>query len=110
MCECRNAVKDFPWMDDKSLIKGSLKKWRAAFPCARSVNVSKRRDIVDAADFMHIRGDSRVRLHAVNMMVCTSITDAAIEYLRGIHTLNMCFGEQVTDAAFVHLRGIHMLK
>ena len=38
--ECRQAVMDFPWMDAESRIKGSVKKWRAAFPCARGVNVS----------------------------------------------------------------------
>ena len=46
-------------MDAETRIKGSVKAWRASFPCARAVNVSKRRDIVDA-DFVHIRGDARV--------------------------------------------------
>ena len=41
-------------------IKGSVKAWRAAFPVARSVNVSKRSDIVDA-DFVQIRGDARLQ-------------------------------------------------
>ena len=36
--ECRNAVMDFPWMDDKSIITGSVEAWRAAFPVARAVN------------------------------------------------------------------------
>ena len=35
------------------------------FPAARAVNVSERDDIVDA-DFVHIRGDARARLHIVN--------------------------------------------
>jgi hypothetical protein len=86
--ECRDAVMDFPWMDAKSRIKGSVKAWRAAFPCARAVNVSYRIDIVDA-DFIHIRGDARVRLHTVNMGWCHNVTDAAFVYLRGIHTLDM---------------------
>jgi hypothetical protein len=108
--ECHQAVKDFQWMDDKSHIKGSVEAWRAAFPCARAVNVSQRGDIVDA-DFVHIRGDARVRLHTVNIWNCLRITDAAFVHLRGIHTLNMRFCRQITitDAAFVHLRGIHAL-
>ena len=132
--ECRKAVKDFPWMDAVSRITGSVKAWRAAFPCARAVNVSERYDIVDA-DFVHIRGDARVRLHTVNISHSIRIlfpesdpspdavydllalwqrrriTDAAFMHLRGIHTLNMslCFQDSITDAAFVHLRGIHTL-
>jgi hypothetical protein len=108
--ECRQAIKDFPWMDEKSKIKGSVKAWRAAFPVARAVNVAMRQDIVDA-DFVHIRGDARVRLHTVNMWRCKSVTDAAFVHLRGIHTLYMdgCDQVTITDAAFVHLRGIHEL-
>jgi hypothetical protein len=109
--ECRDAVMDFPWMDAESQIKGSVKAWRAAFPCARAVNVSWHGDIVDA-DFVHIRGDARARLHTVNMGYCDSVTDAAFVHLRGIHTLDMvcCSQDTITDAAFVHLRGIHTLN
>ena len=108
--ECRQAVMDFPWMDAESRIKGSVKKWRAAFPVARAVNVGGRQDIVDA-DFVHIRGDARVRLHTVIMWGCTRVTDAAFVHLRGIHTLNMrgCNQATITDSAFIHLRGIHTL-
>ena len=107
--ECRDAVMDFQWMDAESHIKGSVKAWRAAFPCARAVNVSYRYDIVDDADFVHIRGDARVRLHTVDMAHCYNVTDAAFTYLRGIHTLDMSWCREITDAAFVHLRGIHTL-
>ena len=109
--ECRNAVMDFPWMDSRSPIKGSVRAWRAAFPVARAVNVSERNDIVDA-DFVHIRGDARVRLHTVNMWDCKRVTDAAFVHLCGIHTLEMwgCNQATITDAAFVHLRGIHTLN
>ena len=109
--EFRQAVMDFPWMDAESHITGSVKAWRAAFPHARADNVSDREDIVDA-DFVHIRGDARVRLHTVNMMWgCKSVTDAAFVHLRGIHTLHIshCNQATITDAAFVHLRGIHTL-
>ena len=109
--ECRKAVMDFPWMDDKSKIKGSVKAWRASFPAARAVNISDRNDI-DDADFVHIRGDARVRLHTVDMNNCQSVTDAAFVHLRGIHTLWMigCNQATITDAAFVNLRGIHTLN
>jgi hypothetical protein len=108
--ECRDAVMDFPWMDARSHIVGSVKKWRAAFPVARAVNVSGRIDIVDA-DFVHIRGDARVRLHTVIMWQCNRVTDAAFVHLRGIHTLDMrgCNQTTITDSAFIHLRGIHTL-
>ena len=109
--ECRDAVMDFPWMDIQSRIKGNIKAWRAAFPVARAVNVSYRNDIVDA-DFVHIRGDARVRLHTVNMWKCKRVTDAAFVHLRGIHTLNImdCNQATITDSAFIHLRGIHTLR
>ena len=108
--ECRQAVMDFPWMDEKSHITGSIRAWRAAFPVARAANVSYRSDIVDE-DFVHIRGDVRVRLHTVRMWCCKSVTDAAFVYLRGIHTLDMigCNQATITDSAFIHLRGIHTL-
>ena len=110
--ECRQAVMDFPWMDAsyESRVKGSVRAWRAAFPVARAVNVSYRDDIVDA-DFVHIRGDARVRLHTVNMWSCKRVTDAAFVHLRGIHTLDMtgCNQATITDSAFIHLRGIHTL-
>ena len=110
--ECRQAVMDFPWMDVSydSRVRGSVRAWRAAFPVARAVNVSQRDDIVDA-DFVHIRGDARVRLHTVNMWNCKRVTDAAFFHLRGIHTLEMwgCNQATITDAAFICLRGIHTL-
>jgi len=108
--ECRDAVMEFPWMDAESHIKGSVRAWRAAFPVARAVNVSQRNDIVDT-DFVHIRGDARMRLHTVNMRLCENVTDAAFVHLRGIHTLYMagCNQATITDAAFVHLHGIHTL-
>ena len=108
--ECRKAVMDFPWMDKNSKIKGSVRAWRAAFPYARAVNVTNRDNLVDE-DFVHIRGDARVRLHTVRMRRCTRVTDAAFVYLRGIHTLDMsrCSQIMITDAAFVHLRGIQRL-
>ncbi len=108
--EFRQAIKDFPWMDEDSHIKGSVKAWRAAFPVARAVNISERQDIVDA-DFVHIRGDARVRLHTLDMRGCKMVTDAAFVHLRGIHTLYMeeCNQVTITDAAFVNLRGIHTL-
>ena len=109
--ECRKAVMDFPWMDDDSRIKGSIRAWRAAFPAARAANVSGRFDLVDA-DFVHIRGEAQhARLHTVIMCNCCEITDAAFVQLRGIHTLDMscCYQKSITDAAFAHLRGIHKL-
>ena len=101
---------DFPWMDKESRIKGSIEKWRATFPCARAVNLSRRNDIVDA-DFVHIRGEVRARLHIVNISMCSLITDAAFVHLRGIHTLNMsvCSQATITTAAIEHLRGIRCL-
>jgi hypothetical protein len=108
--ECRQAIKDFPWMDEKSKIKGSVKAWRAAFPVARAVNVAMRQDIFDA-DFVHIRGDARVRLHTVDMRGCKRVTNAAFVHLRGIQKLYMsgCNQVTITDVAFVNLRGIHTL-
>ena len=98
--ECCKAVKDFPWMDTMTRIRCSVKAWGAAFPCARAVNVLWRQDMVDS-DFVHIRGDARVRLHTVIISRCSRVTDAAFVHLRGIHTLNMKFCSRFTDASFV---------
>ena len=67
--EFREAVTDFPLTDGESVMKGSVRAWRAPFPAARAVNVSTtdfrghsggRRPIVDS-DF--VLGDARERLH-----------------------------------------------
>jgi hypothetical protein len=104
--ELREAVRAFPW-EDMTRNKGSLTKWRAAFPAARAVNVSGRRDLVDA-DFVHLAG-----IHTLDMSGCdqAAITDGAFAHLRGIHTLDMsgCCQATITDGAFVYLRGIHTL-
>jgi hypothetical protein len=84
--EFLEAVKEFPWVDAKTEIKGSVKKWRAIFPYAQAVNVSNRNDIIDA-DFVHIRGDARARVHTVIMPRCGRVTDAAFEHLDGRLTL-----------------------
>jgi hypothetical protein len=105
-------VADFPWEDDKTLIKGSVAAWRACFPRARWAKVDsnlwdgRRTPIVDA-DFVHFVG-----LRRLDMSACLRITDAAFVHLKGIHTLDMgwCAQPTITDAAFVHLKGIHTLK
>ena len=109
--EFREAVMDFPWMDEESVFKGSVRARRAAFPAARAVNVSGRADIVDS-DFVHIRGDARARLHTVNMSVCQRVTDVAFVHLRGIQELNVedCNQLTITDVAYAHLRRIKELN
>ena len=117
---------DFPWMDARSIIKGSLRAWRDAFPAASTVNVSElnkdgsqlhyfavgRREPMVDSDFVHIQGDVRARLHTVNIMCCSGVTDAAFMHLRGIHMLSMACCNQltITDAVFMHLRGIQRLS
>lgn len=44
------------------------------------------------------------------MRKCTSITDAAFVYLKGIHILDMSDCLNITDNAIVHLKGIHSLN
>ena len=123
-------------MDEESKIKGSLEAWRAAFPAALAVNVSGQDNIVDA-DFVHIRGDARARLHTVNIRncrravegsrtrpLCTCVGSTRLIWtaaarlrtrlsctLRRIQLLDICSCNQatITDAAFVHLRGIKEL-
>ena len=69
------AVMEYPWMNAETRNRGSVRAWRAAFPAARAVNVSRksmmnlegrRTSIVDS-DFVHIRGNARARLHTVDM-------------------------------------------
>ena len=109
--EFKETVAQFPWEDDKTVIRGSVAAWKACFPKARWANVRKdgeggRKGPVVDADFVHFFG-----LKRLNMRMCTSVTDAAFVHLKGIHTLNMSFCRQssITDAAFVHLKGIHTL-
>ena len=110
--EFKEAVADFPWEDEETVIKGSVASWRACFPRARRASVSNRGEedcqtpVVDA-DFVHFVG-----LRRLNMSYCRSVTDAAFVHLEGIHTLNMmnCSQSTITDAAFTHLKGIHTLN
>jgi hypothetical protein len=114
--EVKSTVAEFPWEDEKTVIRGSVAAWRACFPRARWANVMEysrynnetgRRNSVVDADFVHFVG-----LRRLNMSYCTSVTDAAFSHLKYIHTLNMTFCTQVTitDAAFAHLKGIHTLE
>ena len=99
-------------MDRISRIMGNVKAWRAAFPFARAVNVSRCNDFVDA-DFVHIRGDARVRLQPVNISYCwCKVTDADCLHLRGIRTLDMSCCTRAGDyhrrcfCTTQHLRGM----
>ena len=106
--EFRAAVREHPWEDRRTVIKGSIAAWRACFPRARCANVRQRRAPAVDADFVHFEGLQELRMHDVHK---GGITDAAFAHLRGIHTLNMncCAQAGITDAAFAHLRGIHAL-
>ena len=114
------AVMDFPLMDAVSVNKGSMAR---VFFNSAVANISEfkqdgerddclvgRRKPI-GADFVHIRGDARARLHTV-LKKCNRVTDAAFVHLRGIHTLYMyaCNQATITDAAFVHLCGIQSLS
>jgi hypothetical protein len=112
--EARAEVAAFEWADsawerpeedfDASFVLDCA-VWRSAFPAARAINVSGRKDLCDA-DFVHIRGGPGVRLHTVRMFGCRGVTDAAFAYLRGVYALDMseCRQDTITDAAFAHLR------
>jgi len=104
----QNAIKvyrkyDFydqePLQDDVS-----LREFNEMFPFCKGLNISDRRDIIDA-DFVYLRGIKRL-----NITWCSQITDIALVHLRGIHTLNMKGCYRTTDIALVHLRGIHILN
>ena len=103
---CRDGVAAHAWADEDARI-GSPARWRAAFPAARVVNVSRNKRLCDA-DFVHFRG-----IHTLIMWSCKqpAITDAAFGHLVGIHSLYMggCSQSTITDAAFSHLAGIHTL-
>ena len=109
------AVTEHPWEDRRTVIKGSIRAWRACFPRAHCANVQNRTSygaekraapVVDA-DFVHFEG-----LRELYMAGCTDITDAAFVHLRGIRTLDMtlCYQPAITDAAFAHLAGIQRLS
>ena len=59
--EFKTAVAEFPWEDEKTVIKGSVASWRACFPRARWASVygrgadSWQTPVVDA-DFVHLWG------------------------------------------------------
>jgi hypothetical protein len=79
------AVREQPWEDTETVIRGSIAAWRACFPRARCANVSQvdwlplpRTTPVVDADFVHLEG-----LRELHMDECMSITDAAFAHLRG---------------------------
>ena len=91
------AVTEHPWEDRRTVIKGSIRAWRACFPRARCANAQARDDrfvvaraapLVDA-DFVHFEG-----LRELCVSGCKDFTDAAFVHLRGIHTLAMIFCNQ----------------
>ena len=99
--EFKEAVAQFPWEDDKTVIRGSVAAWRACFPKARWANVTEDEDtdgrespVVDA-DFVHFVG-----LRRVNMSWCMSVTDAAFVHLKGSHTLDMAACDQPSIRIF----------
>ena len=65
--EFKETVAEFPWEDEKTVIKGSVASWRACFPRARCANVTKgywvagprKTPLVDA-DFVHFVGLRRL--------------------------------------------------
>jgi hypothetical protein len=106
------AVREHPWADGETAIKGSIAAWRGCFPRARCANVAyhsftgsevRTAPVVDS-DFVHFVG-----LWELNMMFCADVTDAAFVHLRGIHSLEMGCCYQLTDSALVHLAGIQRL-
>ena len=135
--EFENVVREHPWEDMETVIKGSIASWRKSFPRALCANVlgdkslwgsSHRRSapVLDA-DLVHFVGLRELNMaghegitdaafkhlrgiRVLNMSQCSGITDAGFEHLAGsIHTLDMSWCQQLTDAAFAHLRGIHTL-
>jgi hypothetical protein len=110
------AVREHPWEDRDTVIKGSIAAWRACFQHALCANVqylewsggpNRRAAPVVDADFVHFEG-----LREFYMAGCRDISDAAFAHLRGIHTLDMgaCDQPAVTDAAFAHLVGVQRLS
>ena len=108
------AVTEHPWEDMQTVIRGSIRRWRACFPRALRANVAEAPTIYGIrrtiplldADFAHLEG-----LLELDMAGCRAVTDAAFAHLRGIRTLRMCHCRHpgITDAAFAHLGGIHTL-
>jgi hypothetical protein len=79
--EFKDTVADFPWEDEKTVIKGSVAAWRACFPRARWANVSQgyhggRRTPVVDADFVHFVGLRRLDMSIAGVSqtppLCTS--------------------------------------
>ena len=70
--EARDAVAAYPW-EEEMRVRGSLRAWRSCFPRATRVDISGRRDLVDA-DFVHLAGMRRVNMSGCNQ---ETITDGA---------------------------------
>ena len=103
--ELKNAVAEYTWADEETLVKSRVYSWKTCFPCAVAVNVSG--TDVQNEDFQHFAA-----LHSLKMRGCLIVSDCAFSHLRGITKLDMSWCNQttITDAAFVHLRGIHSLN
>ena len=82
--EAAATVARHPWEDSVTLIRGSVRYWRAFFPRAR------------AANFFDVSYASKPWLQRV-------LRDADFAHLTGVRTLNISGQQSLTDAAFVTL-------
>ena len=108
--EFKNAVSWFHWRDEKTVIRGSVKSWRACFPRAVWANIGEyyvngntegRRTHVKNKDFQYLVG-----LEKLDMSYCERVTNDSFAHLLGIHSLNMTWCAGITDAGLQHLQGI----
>jgi len=82
--ELRDVVAEFSWASGNR-VPGSLRLWRACFPCATAIDINRRKDLGDK-DFLYLRGIGKLDMSDCDQ---NGITDAAFAHLSGIHTLSM---------------------
>ena len=126
------AVRDFPWEDRVTVVRGPLASWRAALPNARVACVpghqGGRRAPLTDADLQHLAGAREVYMRqqlgvsdagmaalrgvqVLDVRLCTQLTDATLAALPGLRALTLDGLPRVTDAGLAHLTGsIHTLS
>ncbi len=119
-------VKEFPWDDFTTCIRGPVSCWRACFTRALAANLSQN-DFLCAADFPFLHGVKRLDLaqrraprggtansdllfKLTSTRGTVTVSDADFQHLRGVQYLDISGFTTIGDDAFACLTGVRVLK
>ena len=133
--EFNQLVKEYPWDDANTKVKGNIKLWRTCFPNAYSINVSNRSKPLNDSDCEYFNGIKKLNISrsifndpesnitdngfenftnliSLNMSGCDQIyiTNTAFKSLKNIKDLNICWCTQLDDIIFDDLKKLKILN